>query len=177
MSIAIAEDTTIRDSLIYAGHWGLCYLMIVLLILQYWVIAFITGGSRRKIFTDDHMRKFETQHREATGKAPPKGGYPDMGNGVYSRELDYDKWFKFNNNQRAHYNYLEHLLAILVWTYIGSFRQPLPAAVIAFVYMVGRIAYTIGYFKTPNARGVGAIIIDIAFVAQFALSIAVIIMW
>jgi len=32
---------------------------------------------------------FENEHREAFGKSPSKGGYPDTGNGRYSEKLAY----------------------------------------------------------------------------------------
>ena len=46
-------------------------------------------------------------HEKEVGGKAPKNGYPDMGNGRYAAELEYDKWFVFNNYQRCHYNYLE----------------------------------------------------------------------
>ena len=56
------------------------------------------GGSKRKAcFSDEHMELFREDHVEAgRGQKPPKGGYPDCGNGLYSLKLDYKQWFEFN---------------------------------------------------------------------------------
>jgi hypothetical protein len=36
-----------------------------------------------------------------------------MGNGRYSQKLTEDEWVKFNNHQRVHYNYIEHLPIVI----------------------------------------------------------------
>ena len=40
---------------------------------------------------------------------------PDMGNGRYAAVIDYAKWFKLNNAQRAHYNYVEVRSSLPRW--------------------------------------------------------------
>lgn len=112
-----------------------------------------------------------------TGAEPPKGGVPDVGNGYYSSKFTYEQWFEFNNAQRAHYNYFEALTPTLIWILIGIFYQPLAAAILGFAVFVGRVIYTLGYFKTPNSRSFGAIIFDLGFVGLFVLSLVTIGKW
>ena len=41
------------------------------------------------------MSQFNEKHMTETGKELGKGGYPDMGNGLYSLNLSYKEWFSF----------------------------------------------------------------------------------
>lgn len=100
-----------------------------------------------------------------------------MGNGRFSADLSYDQWFLFNNAQRAHYNFLEQLTPTLVWILITIFYQPLAGAILGFVVVFGRIIYAVGYFKTPNLRGVGAILVDLGILGLFVLSIVTVAKW
>ncbi len=100
-----------------------------------------------------------------------------MGNGRYSQDLTYQEWFTFNNWQRCHYNYLEQLTPVLIWIIISSFTYPQVAGILGLIYMVGRVFYTVGYMSTANNRIIGAIIIDLAFLGLFALSIVSIAKW
>ena len=67
----------------------------------------MAGSQRRKYFDQGYMRTFNTIHGAEVGGEAPKAGYPDMGNGRYAENWKYSEWFKFNNWQRAHYNFLE----------------------------------------------------------------------
>jgi hypothetical protein len=133
--------------------------------------------QRRKHFSEDYMRRFEEIHEREVGGKVPKGGYPDMGNGRYTLDWQYDQWFSFNNWQRVHYNYLEHYTAIVVFMLISIFYHPLACAILGFIYALGRLIYTIGYVKTPNMRGLGAIVLDLALVGLFILSLVSIGKW
>ena len=136
------------------------------------------GRKRGQYFDEKYMRRFDEIHKQATGdEKAPKGGYPDMGNGRYSADLSYDQWFLFNNAQRAHYNFLEQLTPTLVWLLISIFYQPLAAAILGFVVVLGRIFYAVGYFKTPNLRSVGALLVDLGFLGLFVLSLVSIGNW
>ncbi len=52
--------------------------------------------SRIKIFNGKFMKKFEEDHKAAFGTRPADLGYPDTGNGRYSKELSYKDWYVFN---------------------------------------------------------------------------------
>jgi hypothetical protein len=106
-----------------------------------------------------------------------KGGYPDMGNARYTVDWTYDQWFKFNNWQRVHYNYLEHYTAVVVFIVVSIFYHPLAAAILGFIYAIGRLFYAIGYAKSPNLRLFGVLIVDLAFIALFILSLVSIGKW
>ena len=72
------------------------------------------------------MKKFDDVHRKAFGATSkvPKMGYPDCGDGYYSKKLTYANWFKMNNGQRAQLNYSEQLPFILTTTLIGGVYYP-----------------------------------------------------
>lgn len=111
------------------------------------------------------------------GGTVEKNGYPDMGNGRYSEKWTYDQWVLYNNLQRIHYNYLEIVTAMLVWILISLVSQPLAAAIIGYVFVIGRIIYARGYSKSANRRALGAYIADAAIVALFVLSLVSIGQW
>ena len=123
------------------------------------------------------MRRFDEIHQSEVGGKAPQLGYPDMGNGRYAADLSYAEWFSFNNWQRVHYNFLEQLTPVLIWTLIGCFYKPLAAAILGFSVFIGRIFYSIGYCTSPSKRIVGALIVDLAIVGLFILSIVTIGNW
>ena len=100
-----------------------------------------------------------------------------MGDGVYADKLTYAQWFKFNNYQRCHYNYMETFTNVIIWILISCAYKPLAAAILGYIYLIGRILYSIGYCSTPNQRLIGATIIDLAFLALFILTLVTIGNW
>ena len=115
---------------------------------------------------------------EHFGVKAPVGGYPDDGNGYYSRKLSYKDWYVFNNWQRAHLNFLETFSIVVVMSFITAINQPLWAAVVGYVLVLGRIIYGLGYCHAgPKGRLVGAILWDLGLLAVFAGSIASLVQW
>ena len=103
---------------------------------------------------------------------PPQWGYPDSGNGYYGKRLSYGNWYDMNNGQRAQINFLEQITFIISITVISGFYYPWWAFGFIIAYWVGRLVFTMGYTKAgPNARLPGAIVMDLAMVAQFVLSV------
>ncbi len=135
--------------------------------------AFVAGGGRRKIFNEEYLRKnFGEQHKKATGEEFPKDGYPDNGTGLYSSKLDYASWWKFNNGQRAHYNFLEQVASVAILLIVGGLAYPCASAILGWVYFAGRIVYTIGYVKKgPNGRLPGAGLLDVGLLGLMVVSV------
>ena len=75
----------------------------------------------------------------------PKGGYPDTGSGRYSKKLSYKDWFIFNQFQRIHYNFLEQLTQTVTFTLIAGISFTYPTIVLSGLYVLARLAYSIGY--------------------------------
>jgi hypothetical protein len=93
------------------------YVMLVMVIIAFvcFMIPFVyTVRVRYQVFNKDFMQQFWAEHKEAfpehtIEQFEKTGGFPDMGSGVFSKKLSYADWFKFNNAQRVHYNFLESL--------------------------------------------------------------------
>ena len=64
-------------------------------------------ASRRQTYNSKFMSAFWKIHKDEINERIHFHGFPDSGSGRYSDKLDYGAWFKFNNWQRAHYNFLE----------------------------------------------------------------------
>ena len=129
--------------------------------LQCFLIPFVfTVRVRSRVFNKEFMAQFEAEHKAAFPEdtAAPPIGFPDMGNGYFSKKLSYADWFHFNNAQRVHYNFLEALPFVLVLIFITALKQPLAALILSSIYFVGRLLYLIGYVRGgPNLRMIGAV--------------------
>ena len=62
------------------------------------LIGFGAGGKRSTYFEHDKIKeKFGVEHEKNFKTDPPKGGYPDHGDGLYGDELlTYEQWFQFS---------------------------------------------------------------------------------
>ena len=70
------------------------------LLIQYAAtMYFLTMAARIKVFTKEFMAHFAETHANAFPKrpVPPQWGYPDTGNGFYSKRLSYKDWYNMNN--------------------------------------------------------------------------------
>lgn len=134
---------------------------------------FLPGKLRGELFNEEYMKKnFGEEHKSATGKEIEKGGYPDMGNGKYSAKLSYEDWYRFNNAQRAHYNFVEFAPSCFVMLFISGIYFAVATAVLGLALFIGRIIYSIGYAKGgPAGRLVGAIIGDLVLLGLLGLSL------
>ena len=146
---------------------------IVAIAFQCLITGFVAGGTRKRAFNKEFMeRNFGEIHFKTFGNEIGQGGYPDMGNGRYAERLDYKEWYDFNNRQRAHYNFIEHIVVILPFLLIGGIALPVVAGILGWIYFVGRIAYTIGYVKGgPKGRLIGALTLDVALLGALVTSI------
>ena len=115
--------------------------------------------SRGKTFTKEFMESnFGGDHAKAFDGAPPrKEGYPDSGNGWYSKKLSLAQWFEFNNAQRGHLNFVEFLPAMILLTLITGFFYTKVAAWLGATLFVSRLLYIGGYVVHPRFRSAGFI--------------------
>ena len=90
------------------------------------------------------------------GQEVTKGGYPDMGNGLYSLNLSYKEWLEFQLDQRQHKNFLEQITILIFTILVAGLVFPTFTIVLAGIHFVGRILYTLGYRVSPKARMIGA---------------------
>ena len=103
----------------------------------------------------------------------PKGGFPDTGNGWYSKELKLEEWYKFNCAMWIHHNFLEQLPTFLVTILISGASFPLIAAILGLFNVFAWIVYGIGYFKQgAHGRSTGALFGNFIFLGLTYLSIA-----
>ena len=95
------------------------------------------------------MKQFDQIHAEAFPflSKSPEVGFPDIGNGYYSKRLSYPEWFKMCNGQRCQINFLEQMTFVILASVIVSLSYPLESTVIVIAYFVGRLLFTIGYVK------------------------------
>lgn len=157
------------------SEYGYVLIVGVVLAFEVLLIGFLFPGKiRGEIFTEEFMKtNFGDEHKTKIGVEIEKGGYPDMGNGRYSSKLSYQDWYRFNNAQRAHYNFVEFAPSCFVMLFISGLYFPIPAAVLGLVLIIGRLIYSIGYVNGgPKGRLIGAILGDLVLLGLLGLSLA-----
>lgn len=143
--------------------YGWVLLDAVLIGIHILLTGFAVAPLRRRLFRKEF---FETHFPQLLkGKFSIKGGYPDAGQGRYSDKLSDEDWIQFNSYQRAHANYIEGAVTVIVALLISGLTFPRSAALAGLMYIIGRQVYNFGYwFSGPGGRGSGAAILDIALV-------------
>lgn len=125
------------------------HFLLALSILCLWcfVVGFaLAVPARIKCFTKDRLSMFNKEHKDAgLGETPSRLGFPDAGNGRYSRVLSYAAWLDFNNTQRAHLNLTEQLPLTITFFFAALLLMPGYVKYMIWVYVFGRVTYTIGY--------------------------------
>ena len=124
-------------------------------------------------FTGSHMKKFAEIHSsEHPGqKFAPRHGYPDQGEGRFSKALPYKQWFLFASAQRIANNYFEQLPMMILFTILAGICSNETAFITALVYIGGRFLYSFGYMRSPGLRVPGAAVQDGALLFQFYLAV------
>jgi len=142
-----------------APEFGWVLIGAAVICLHYMLQGFIPVGKlRQELFS----KQFFEENFPGI-KPPPSEGYPDMGNGRYSQKWTLDQWIRFNNAQRAHYNYLEGLTIFLVWLLACGLFYPRLAFLMSVDYVVGRHLYCSGYRGAgPKGRLIGGLILHVA---------------
>lgn len=98
--------------------------------------------------------------------------YPDMGNGRFAAKLNDEDWEKFNNYQRAHYNYVEQVSSIQTLLLLGGLFYPKIAAALGLKYVFGRFLFTRGYRKHgAKGRLTGSPFIAISLLGLFGVTV------
>ena len=150
-----------------------CLILALAIVLQYvFTMYFVTMRARISIYTREFMSQFDDEHKQAFPgqETAPQYGYPDTGNGYYSKKLSYADWFKMNNAQRCQINFLEHINFLILGTLIVAFYYPVAAIVLQSFIFLGRLLFTIGYTCSgPSGRIVGALIMDLAILVTFVM--------
>lgn len=131
--------------------------------LQYVMIGVSISQKRKSIFNLDFMKKhFGAEHKKATGQEIQAGGYPDMGEGRYSKKLSETQWLELANAQRGHGNYTEWITLQYAIYLIAGLFTPVFTLYCLIATIVGRFVYTFGYkVYGPNGRMVGAAIYEL----------------
>jgi glutathione S-transferase len=142
--------------------------VISLTVFHLLIQGFAVGGLRRKFFTKEF---FATHFPEI--KEVPENGYPDMGQGRFADKLPLEQWTRFNNAQRAHYNYLEMIPLIVVLEAISGLFFARVTVIGGIIVIIGRQLYASGYRsrKGSRGRGIGAAVADIGILFFFGASL------
>ena len=94
MEVSAVNQTAALNKQFARVLFGACAITVLYVLVTY----LITMKARRNIFRGTFMKKFADEHQKAFNvPKAPELGYPDTGNGRFSKQLNYFSWFKFNN--------------------------------------------------------------------------------
>jgi glutathione S-transferase len=158
-------------------NFGILVLTVGIMAFQCLLFGFsIAGRQRFKIFSKEFMQdNFGNIHRTEIHQDIRAGGYPDMGDGRYSKALNFQDWYQFMKGQRVHYNFVEQVAALITLLLCAGLYNPIGAIVCSGVIIVGRLLYAYFYLGELGAlhplRIVGAVSCNLASIAAFVLAI------
>jgi len=143
-------------------EYGYVLIAAGVLVLEGLVLGSAVMGLRKEYFNDEFQKKNQDlldEHKKAFPTVPFSLGYPDMGSGRYTDRLTYEQWFRFNNAQRGHHNFLESVWGAMGLLLVGGLFEPKIFATLGAVYIVARASYARGYASQgPKGREVGAVL-------------------
>ena len=84
------------------------------------------------------------------------GGWPDTGNGRFTKKMGYKVWYEINKYQRPYANYAENIQQITASSLIGGLFMPLTISIWLGLYFISRVIYGCGYVQHPKKRFWGA---------------------
>jgi hypothetical protein len=73
------------------------------------------------------------------------GGWPDMGNGRYTKAAGYKAWMTINKGQRVYLNYTENIQQLTASMIIGGLFMPITITVWSGIYILARLGYICAY--------------------------------
>ena len=121
--------------------------------IEYLLINFSGGSVRSRVFNQDYLHKhFGQDHHKYFKESVPKGGYPDCGNGIFSKHISYKDWYEFNLAQRASKNFLECFTMMCFGLLLTGLVYTQVAIGLGASMIVLRFLYTLGYRKSAFDR-------------------------
>ena len=79
--------------------------------------------------------------------APPTGGYPDTGNGFYSRKLSYRDWFLFAVERQTYQDFVDSLTVLSFSALVAGIAFDYLTICLLAVHIVTRLLFEIGVRK------------------------------
>ena len=154
--------------------------VLLLFLINVWQSAMV-GRARKKYGVtypnmyahagDTHVYGSQLDERKWTGA----GSLENQQELLPSSHMSQQSADAYNAVQRAHQNTLENQPLFLLLLLFGSLGFPLISAGIGFLWLLGRVAYSVGYYHTPSSRVPGAILSFVAMFALFGLNIALVV--
>ena len=136
------------------------------------MIGFGAGGKRKALFDHEKIKaKFGEEHQKHFKTEPPKGGYPDHGDGMYGDMLSYKDWFTFSLDQRGHKNFLEQVTFIVFLLLVIGLVYPIVSLVFGGIHFICRWIFVCGYKAGPMGRVFGGIPINLSNLAMCVMGV------
>ena len=140
------------------GEHGAFFILVITLVLQCHLLGLILGISARKDHLDfETLNKFKTIHESEIGKdrKVDKLGYPDNGNGKFSKSLPFRNWYLLNAKMRKHFNFLEMIIGFLPILLFAGIKYPTLCSYCTFIIIVSRFCSLIGddFYKDRETTG------------------------
>lgn len=109
--------------------------------------------KRKSLFNKDFLlENFGNIHNKAFGTEINEFdyGFPDCGNGYYSKKLKFEDWYELNQLKRIYESGIDMLSIFLFIHFIISLIYPKFSIFISFLFLLGRVSYFVYYFSNYN---------------------------
>ena len=97
------------------------------------------------------MSNFSDDHNKAVGDEPAAAGWPDDGNGRYSKRLSYPDWYFMNIARRQRFSGHDAMVTMAPLSLLNGLFMPYPTMAIVSAFMWGRLQYVQGYEEKEGA--------------------------
>ncbi|CAI2381119.1 unnamed protein product [Moneuplotes crassus] len=153
----------------------------------YYFVGLLTGGATLQCLVSTQYEKFQRQAvfnppmmETITMNLPSEykylggyEGYPDDGNGVYSKHLSYGDWVQLNVMQRIKRNNVEQLCFFAPFSLINGIFFPYTTCLLLSGYIGGRTMYKAGYMTDEadmnQIRQVGSLTVNVCSITTMLL--------
>ena len=132
-------------------YGGVC-LLTSMVAGEYLLLTHLERLQRMSTYDAEYMQmNFQAEHYREVGDDPAWYGYPDDGNGKYTRFKGYPDWYFMNIAKRQAANNTENLVTLLPLSLVNGAVFPKTTMLFLSSYLVGRYLYAEGYNRKEGA--------------------------
>ena len=119
------------------------------------VFGFFANRLRSRIFNKEYMVQFNSAHQTEMKSDAPVGGYPDMGNGYFSKKLSYHDWFVFQNERESYKDFVDSITTLVFCSLIAGLIASWLTTVFLWIHIASRLLkeYAVRRLRPDSRRG------------------------
>ena len=134
------------------SYGGVC-LMTSIMMGEYFLYKHMEYMQRQATYDNEFIEyHFSEIHHLEIGDDTARLGYPDDGNGRYTKQKMYPDWYFMNIVKRQSSNNLENIVLVAPFSLVNGMFLPYPTIALLSTYIVGRYFYNDGYLEKEGVK-------------------------